>query len=144
MYGLLNSRSLNRSRKKFQKRKLSQQLSITPLKKRKINWWWPHPQDVFFPSSSVQVKQKSAKIRFLLKSVSAYHYQSGKSCAVPLNWQFTPGSTSCLMENGHCILRREEWPCIFTNGKKLKKTIPLFEDREPELRTMDNKVTGED
>jgi hypothetical protein len=28
--------------------------------------------------------------------------------------------------------------------KKLKKTIPLFEDREPELRTMDNKVTGED
>ena len=28
--------------------------------------------------------------------------------------------------------------------KELKKTIPLFEDREPELRTMDNKVTGED
>jgi hypothetical protein len=28
--------------------------------------------------------------------------------------------------------------------KKLKKTTPLFEDREPELRTMDNKVTGED
>jgi hypothetical protein len=27
---------------------------------------------------------------------------------------------------------------------ELKKTIPLFEDREPELRTMDNKVTGED
>jgi len=25
-----------------------------------------------------------------------------------------------------------------------KKTIPLFEDREPEMRTMDNKVTGED
>jgi pyridoxal/pyridoxine/pyridoxamine kinase len=33
----LDSRSLNRSRKKFQKRKLSQQLSTTPLKKRKIN-----------------------------------------------------------------------------------------------------------
>jgi hypothetical protein len=28
--------------------------------------------------------------------------------------------------------------------KELKKTIPLFEDRDPELRTMDNKVTGED
>ena len=28
--------------------------------------------------------------------------------------------------------------------KELKKTIPLFEDREPELRTMNNKVTGED
>jgi hypothetical protein len=28
--------------------------------------------------------------------------------------------------------------------KELKKTIPLFEDREPQLRTMDNKVTGED
>jgi hypothetical protein len=25
--------------------------------------------------------------------------------------------------------------------KELKKTIPLFEDRGPELRTMDNKVT---
>ena len=28
--------------------------------------------------------------------------------------------------------------------KELKKTIPLFEERESELRTMDNKVTGED
>jgi hypothetical protein len=28
--------------------------------------------------------------------------------------------------------------------KELKKTIPLFEDREPELRTMVNVVTGED
>ena len=27
---------------------------------------------------------------------------------------------------------------------ELKKTIPLFENRGPELRTMDNKVTGED
>ena len=33
----LDSRSLNRSRKKFQKRKLSQHLSTTPLIKRKIN-----------------------------------------------------------------------------------------------------------
>ena len=151
----LDSRSLNRSRKKFQKRKLSQQLSTTPLKIRKINWWWPHSQDVFFLSSSVQVKQKEwKKIRFLPKSVSAYHYHSGTSCAVlrkwgtiwsvewktedtwtedmtwektstwsskPLNWQFTPGSTSCLMVNGHCILRREEWPWVLTNGKKTEK-----------------------
>ena len=28
--------------------------------------------------------------------------------------------------------------------KELKETIPLFEDREPEPRTMNNKVTGED
>ena len=28
--------------------------------------------------------------------------------------------------------------------KELKKTIHLFEDKEPELRTMNNKVTGED
>ena len=28
--------------------------------------------------------------------------------------------------------------------KELKKTIPLFEDRGPELRTMNNKVTGKD
>ena len=28
--------------------------------------------------------------------------------------------------------------------KELEKTIPLFEERGPELRTMDNKVTGED
>ena len=79
----LDSKSLNRSRKKFQNRNLSQQLSTTPLKKRKINWWWPHSQDVFFLSSSVQVKQKEwKKIRFLPKSVSAYHYHSGTSCAV--------------------------------------------------------------
>ena len=28
--------------------------------------------------------------------------------------------------------------------KELKKNIPLFQDNEPELRTMNNKVTGED
>ena len=28
--------------------------------------------------------------------------------------------------------------------KELKKIMPLIEDRESELRTMDNKVTGED
>jgi hypothetical protein len=31
----------------------------------------------------------------------------------------------------------------FYEWEELKKTIPLFEDKEPELRTMDNKVTGE-
>ena len=33
---------------------------------------------------------------------------------------------------------------ILYEWKELKKTIPLFEDREPELRTMNYKVTGED
>jgi hypothetical protein len=28
----------------------------------------------------------------------------------PLNWQFTAGSTSYLMENGHCILRKKSDP----------------------------------
>ena len=28
--------------------------------------------------------------------------------------------------------------------KELKKIIPLFEDKEPELKSMNNKVTGED
>jgi hypothetical protein len=46
-----------------------------------------------------------------------------------------------------------EWTLHLTNigvtlclyeWKELKKTIPLFEDRDPELMTMDNKVTGED
>jgi hypothetical protein len=33
---------------------------------------------------------------------------------------------------------------ILYEWKELKKTIPLFEDKEPELRTMNNKVTGKD
>jgi hypothetical protein len=28
--------------------------------------------------------------------------------------------------------------------ERTEKTIPLFKDKEPKLRTMDNKVTGED
>jgi hypothetical protein len=28
--------------------------------------------------------------------------------------------------------------------ERTEKSIPLFEDRDPELSTMDNKVTGED
>ena len=40
-----------------------------------------------------------------------------------------------LMKRG-VTLSRYEW-------KELKKTIPLFEDKEPELRTMNNKVSGE-
>jgi len=43
------------------------------------------------------------------------------SSSKPLNWQFPSGSTSCLMENGHCILRRYEWPWVFTNGKNWKR-----------------------
>ena len=82
-------------------------------------------------------------IRFLPKSVSAYHYHSGKSCTVLCKWwtiwsvewktenlwtgdmtwekTSTSGSTSCIMENGHCILRREGWPWVFTNGKNWKR-----------------------
>jgi hypothetical protein len=32
--------------------------------------------------------------------------KTSTSTSKPLNWQFTSGSTSCLMENGRCILRR--------------------------------------
>jgi hypothetical protein len=31
-----------------------------------------------------------------------------------------------------------------TNNEDRKKTIPLFEDREPALKRMDNKMSGED
>jgi hypothetical protein len=46
--------------------------------------------------------------------------EDSTSSSKPLNWQFTSGSTSCLMENGHCIIRREEWPWVFTNRKNWK------------------------
>jgi hypothetical protein len=41
------------------------------------------------------------------------------------------------------LAKRGVTPSLYER-KELKKTIPLFEDRGPELRTMDNKVTGED
>ena len=47
--------------------------------------------------------------------------KTSTSSLKPLNWQFTSGSTSPLMENGHCILRREEWPWVFTNRKNWKR-----------------------
>ena len=47
--------------------------------------------------------------------------KTSTSSSKPFNWQFTSGSTSSLMENGHCILRREEWPWVFTNGKNWKR-----------------------
>jgi hypothetical protein len=31
-----------------------------------------------------------------------------------------------------------------SDPESLRMEIPLFEDKEPELRTMNNKVTGED
>jgi hypothetical protein len=35
------------------------------------------------------------------------------SSSKPLKREFTSGSTSCLMENGHCILRKEECPRLW-------------------------------
>ena len=52
----------------------------------------------------------------------------------------------------HCVpngewalhpMKRERTLSLY-EWKELKKTIPLFEDKEPELRTMNNTVTGED
>ena len=40
-------------------------------------------------------------------------------------------------------MKRGVTPSLY-EWKELKKTIPLFEDKDPELRTMNNKVTGED
>ena len=53
----------------------------------------------------------------------------------PLNWQFTSGSTSCLMENGTWILRREEWPWVFTNGKNWKRPF-LYLKKENQNRQL--------
>ena len=48
--------------------------------------------------------------------------------------------------NGECTLHptKRGVTLSFYEWKELKQTMPLFEDRGPELRTMDNKVTGED
>ena len=53
-----------------------------------------------------------------------------KNCVPNGEWTLHP------MKRG-VTLSRYEW-------KELKMTIPLFEDKEPELRTMNNTVTGED
>ena len=57
-------------------------------------------------------------------SVDMTWAKTSPSSSKPLNWEFTSRSTSCLMENGHCILRREEWPWVFTSGKNWKR--PYF------------------
>ena len=49
---------------------------------------------------------------------------------------FVPNEEWTLHPTKRVTMSLYEW-------KELKKTIPLFDDREPELRTMDNKVTGE-
>ena len=51
-----------------------------------------------------------------------------------------------FVPNGECTLYPTKIGVTLSlyEWKELKKTIPLFEDREPELRTLDNKVTGED
>jgi hypothetical protein len=43
-----------------------------------------------------------------------------------------------------CHPRGKQVTLSLYEWKELKKTIPLFEDKEPELRTINNKVTGED
>jgi hypothetical protein len=51
-----------------------------------------------------------------------------------------------FVPNGEWTLhptKRGVTPSLY-EWKELTNAIPLFEDREPELRTMDNKVTGED
>jgi hypothetical protein len=51
-----------------------------------------------------------------------------------------------FVPNGEWTLHRTKRRVTLSlyKWKELKKTIPLFEDRGPELRTMDNKVSGED
>ena len=51
-----------------------------------------------------------------------------------------------FVPNGEWILhpiKRGVTPSLY-EWKGLKKIIPLCKDREPELRTMNNKVTGEE
>ena len=66
--------------------------------------------------------------------------------AVPQIEGYTPPSTptSFYPYRAYIETLLSYGPLSLYEWKKLKKTIPLFEDREPELRTMDNKVTGED
>jgi hypothetical protein len=64
--------------------------------------------------------------------------QTSTSSPKPLNLVSEPNGEWTLHPTKRGVtLSLYEW-------KELKKTIPLFEDRVPELRTMDNKVTGED
>jgi hypothetical protein len=64
--------------------------------------------------------------------------KTSTSSPKPLNLEFVPNGEWTLHPTKRGVtLSLYEW-------KELKKTIPLFEDRVPELRTMDNKVTGED
>ena len=86
-------------------------------------------------------------IRFLPSMVSACLCHSGKSCVVLRKWwtiwpverktenrgleissgkrrlrhHQSPSTDNSHQENWHCILRREEWPWVFTNGKNWKR-----------------------
>ena len=64
--------------------------------------------------------------------------EEGVSLCVIIRKHFVP--------NGEWILHPTKIGVTLSlyEWKELKKIIPLFEEREPELRTMDNKVTGED
>ena len=79
----------------------------------------------------------------------------------PVDWRYDPGEDvyviikapqltihikKYFMSNGEWTLHPTKRGVTLSlyEWKELTKTIPLFEDRDSELRTMDNKVTGED
>jgi hypothetical protein len=68
----------------------------------------------------------------------------------PVDWRYELGEDVYIRKyfvyNGEWTLHPTKRGVTLSlyEWKELKKTIPLFEDRGPELRTMDNKVTGED
>jgi hypothetical protein len=81
-------RSLNnRSRKKFQKRKLSQQLSTTPLKKRKKLMMTTFTRCLFFSLPQFKLNKKSEQNTIPTKvGVSLSLPQWKVSCAVLRKW----------------------------------------------------------
>jgi hypothetical protein len=156
----LDSRSLNRSRKKFQKRKLFQQLSTTPSSLLRMQCPFSIRHEVL-PGVNCQLSGFDDDVGVFSKVIYSVHgffvfHSTAKIVHhfVTLHKTFHCGNdklTPTLV--GIVFFFTLEWtlhpkkrgvtPSLY-EWKKLKKTIPLFEDREPELRTMDNKVTGED
>jgi hypothetical protein len=82
-----------------------------------------------------------------LRSTLYWRYHLGEDVYVIIKApQLTIHIRKHFVPNGECTLHPTKIGVTlsFYEWKELKKTIPLFEDREPELRTMDNKVNGED
>jgi hypothetical protein len=79
--------------------------------------------------------------------VKDWRYDLGKDVYVIIKTpQLTIHSRKHFVPHGEWTLHPTKigvTPSLY-EWKELQKTIPLFEDRESELRTMDNKVTGED